>query len=459
MKRATPFLIVAMLAGCMARPPAFQRPPVNAPDVFRAAPSADGSSLGDQKWWNVFEDESLQALIRKALADNFDVKIAANHILQATEQVTITRADQFPTLNGTASGTTQRSAQSGPFPAFGVTSGQFGVAGSWNLDFWHRYRSATEAARATLLATEWAKQEVAATLVANVANGYFSLRELDLELEIAKQAVARRGESVDLTKTQEEHGLISLIDVRQAEQLVAAAAAQIPDIERRIEQQENALSTLAGANPGPIVRGRKLVDEPHAPEVPVGLPSALLERRPDIRQIEEELIAAGAEITVARAAIYPQISLTGSGGLQSSALTRLFTGSAGFGSFAASLVQPIFEAGRIRANIRLSEERQQELVLTYQKTVQQAFQNVSDALIGYRKNREFREQQETLVTVTRDAVRLSNLRYNAGEANYLEVLTNETNALNADLGLAQARRNELLSLVAIYQALGGGWQN
>ena len=291
-----------LLAGCAPRP-AFQRPPVTAPDVYRAGTS-EAASIGDQKWWEVFKDESLQELIRKAVADNFDVKIAATRMLEAETRIVITRSAQFPVLNGTGGMVTQRSAKSGPFPAFGVTAAQLGVAGSFNADFWGKYRSATDASRANLLAAGWAKQEVLNTLVANVAAGYFLLRELDLELEVAKRTVGSRKESLDLIKTLEEHGLITLIDVRQAEQLVDTAAAQIPQLERQIEQQENAISVLLGANPGAIKRGLAIGAQPHMPEVPAGLPSALLERRPDIRQIEANLLAADAQIAVARAEIF-----------------------------------------------------------------------------------------------------------------------------------------------------------
>ncbi len=270
-------------------------------------------------------------------------------------------------------------------------------------------------------------------------------------------AVESRKESLDLTRTRESHGLASLLDVRQAEQLVQAAATQIPDLDRRIAQQENALSTLLGENPRAMVRGLKLVDQPQLPELPAGIPSSLLERRPDVREVEEQLIAAGAELNIARTLLLPQLSLTGSTGLQSSALNSILNPGAVAANLTAGLVQPIFNAGRLKAGVRLAEAQQQELLLTYRKTILNALQSVSDSLVARGKSREFRVEQEKLADAARDAARLSNLRYNAGETDYLEVLTNETNALTADLGLAQARRNELLSLVLLYQALGGGW--
>jgi multidrug efflux system outer membrane protein len=414
--------------------------------------------LGDEDWSKVFQDQELQGLIRTALQNNYDVRIAAARVLEARAQLGITRADQFPSLSGGGNITSQRSVASGPLPAFQQTTGQLSVSASWNLDFWGRYRRATEAQRARLLAQEWAKQAVISSLVANVASGYFQLRELDLELEISKRTLASRSESLKLTAMRTEHGIDTMLDQRQAEQLVYTAAAQVPDLERQIEQQENALSILLGNDPGAIPRGMKLTEQPHAPEVPAGLPSALLERRPDVREGEQNLVAANAQIGVARAAYFPQISLTGSGGYQSSALTNLFTGPAGIWTFGGSLVQPIFEGGRLKSNVRLAEAQHQEMLLTYQQTIQGAFRDVSNALVAYRKNREFRIQEEKLTEAARDAAQLSEQRFNAGATDYLEVLTNETNYFSDELTLAQAQFNELQALVQLYQALGGGWQ-
>jgi multidrug efflux system outer membrane protein len=415
-------------------------------------------SLGDQKWWEVFEDQQLQDLIHTALKQNYDVRIAATRILEARAQVGITRADQLPTISGGAEAVNQRSARTKFFPAFETSSNQVDLSLAWELDFWGKYRRATESVRANLLATQWARQAVISTLVSDVAAAYFQLRELDLELEISRRTLASRRDSLQLTQTLARGGATSMLDVRQAEQLVFTAAETIPDLERRIEQQENFLSTLLGNNPGPITRGTKLTEQPHAPGIPAGLPSSLLERRPDIRQAEAQLIAANAQIGVAKAAYFPQINLTASGGYQSSALTSLFTGPAGLWSFGGSLVQPIFTGGRIRSNVKFTEARQQEAALIYQQTIQQAFRGVSDALVEYRKDREFREQQEQLTFSAQDAARLSETRYRGGATSYLEVLTNETNYFDAELGLAQAQLNELLGLVRIYRNLGGGWQ-
>jgi len=422
------------------------------------APQPAAESLGDQKWWEVFQDQQLQDLLHTALQHNYDVRIAATRILQAQAQVGITRSDQLPTISGGVEAVNQRSARTKFFPAFETSSNQVDLSLAWELDFWGKYRRATESARANLLATEWAREAVISTLVSDVAAAYFQLRELDLELEISRRTLVSRRDSLRITQMLASGGATSMLDVRQAEQLVFTAAGTIPDLERRIEQQENFISTLLGNNPGPVARGTKLTEQPHAPELPAGLPSSLLERRPDIRQAEAQLIAANAQIGVARAAYFPQINLTASGGYQSSALTSLFTGPAGLWSFGGSLVQPIFTGGRIRSNVKFTEARQQETALAYQQTIQQAFRGVSDALVEYRKDREFREQQEQLTFSAQDAARLSETRYRGGATSYLEVLTNETNYFNAELALAQAQLNELLGLVRIYRNLGGGWQ-
>jgi outer membrane protein, multidrug efflux system len=461
-KLITLFLVVLLTVGC-AVGPNYKRPNVNAPDAYRgvmpqeaAQPAAE--SLGDQKWWEVFKDEQLQKLIRTALQQNYDVQIAAARILQAQAQLGITRADQFPSVAAGASAIDQRSPQQKVIPAFNSSANQVSLSLAWELDFWGKYRRSTEAARASLLASQWARQEVISTLVANVATAYFQLRELDLELEISKGTLVSRQDSLKLTQLLADHGATSLLDVRQAEQLVFTAAEQVPDLERRIEQQENFISTLLGQNPGAVARGRKLTEQPHAPEVPAGLTSSLLERRPDIRQAEQQLIAFNARIGVAKAAYFPQINLTADAGYQSSALTSLFQGPLGLWSFGGALTQPIFQGGRLRNNVRLTEAQKKEAVLVYQQTIQQAFREVSDSLVAYRKNQEFRAQQELLTNSAQGAAHLSDVRYQGGATSYLEVLTNQTNYFSAELNLAQARLNELLALVGLYKALGGGWQ-
>jgi multidrug efflux system outer membrane protein len=450
------------ISGCTVGPN-YNKPVASVPPTYRGlAPDANGNngnvaSLGDQKWWDVFQDEQLRALIRTALEQNYDVRIAGTRILAARAQLGITRADQFPNVAGGASLADQRSAKT-VFPAFESAEGQLNISAAWELDFWGKFRRATEAARANLLASEAARQEVIVTLVANVAAAYFQLRALDLELEISQRTLGSRRESLRLTQLLADGGSTSLLDVRQAEQLVFTAGAEIPALEQQIEQQENLISILLGKNPDSVARGQKLTEQPRPPDVPPGLTSSLLERRPDIREAEQQLISANAEIGVARAAYFPQISLSGTAGFESDALTRLFSGPAGAWTYGASLTQPIFTAGRISSSVRLAEAQQQQALLFYAQTIQGAFRDVSDALIANRKSKEFRIQQELLFQSAQDAARLSHMRYNGGVTGYLEVLTNETNAFAAELELVQAQLNETLALVQLYQSLGGGWQ-
>ena len=463
MKKSLALLSWLLLSSGCAVGPNYKRPAASVPDSYRGltpeeAAKAQPASIGDQKWWEVFQDEQLRSLIRAGLQQNYDVRIAASRILAAQAQLGVIRADQFPNVSGGAGISDNRSAKSQFLPPFEGSTGNVALSAAWELDFWGKYRRATEAARANLLASEWARQEVLATLVANVAGAYFQLRALDLELEISKRTLDSRRESLRLTQVLADRGSTSMLDVRQAEQLVFTAAAEVPALEQEIEQQENFISTLLGKNPADVPRGQKLTEQSQPPEVPPGLTSSLLERRPDIRQAEQQLVAANAQIGVARAAYFPQISLSGSGGFQSAALTNLFTGPAGTWNFGASLAQPIFTAGKLRSNVHLAQAQQQTALLSYQQTIQGAFRSVSDGLIAYRKSREFRAQEELLFQSAQDAAHLSHLRYNGGVTGYLEVLTNETNSFSAELGLVQARLNELLALVQLYEALGGGWQ-
>ncbi len=465
MRRPTLLLLTLLLVfstSCTVGPN-YKRPAVAVPDRYRGltpeeAAKAEAASLGNEKWWVVFQDPQLQELIRTALAHNYDVQIAATRILQAQAVLGITRADQFPTISGTASADMQRTSQTKIIPPIYTSTNHISLTMFWELDFWGKFRRATEAARADLLATEWGKRAVLTTLVANVAGAYFQLRELDLQLEIAKRTLGSRQESLRLVEIRAKGGTTSMLDVRQSEQLVYGAAAAIPDLERQIEQQENFISILLGQNPGPIQRGAALTEIRQIPQVPAGLPSSLLERRPDIQVAELGVVAANARIGVAKADYFPSISLTGIGGYQSSALTSLFSGPAGLWTLGASATQPIFTGGRIRSNVKLSEARQQETALVYQQTIQQAFREVSDSLIAYQKSQEFRKQQELLTASAADATRLSNMRYEGGVTSYLEVLDSDTRYFEAQNTLARAQLNELLAVVQLYRALGGGWE-
>jgi len=458
--RILPFIAAGLLlttVGCTMGPK-YQRPTVNAPTGFRSAPADTTSpeSIGDAKWWTVFQDTELQNLIRTALTQTSAVQLAASRVTHAEAQVGIVRADQFPTINGTGSAGRQRNPSNPVFPAFEANLSQLGLSAAWQLDFWGRYRKATEAARAELTATDWGRKAVIASLVSGIASAYFQLRELDLELEISRRTLEARRESLKLNVTLEQGGAAALIDVRQAEMLVEQAAKKIPDLERLITQQENLLSILLGNNPGEIRRGQKLIAQPLPPAVPTGLPSDLLERRPDIRAAEYRLVAANARIGVAKAAYFTQISLTGAAGFQAYSLTGLFDSKVY--NIGAQMTQPIFDFGRIRANVRLTEAQKEEMVLTYRQTIQRAFRDVSDALTAVQKNREYRERQEALATAARGAAELSNVRYKGGASSYLEVLTSEAVQFDSEIDLALANLNERLAVIQDYSALGGGWQ-
>ena len=463
--RRTTFALALAASACTVGPN-YKRPVAQLPEAYRAAAptgalAADQPSLGDQKWWEVFQDEQLQELIRTALRQNFDVRIAAARVAEARAQLGIRRADQFPQVDGSALADRERvSASPVPLPSQAFERNVFQVGGStsWEVDFWGKFRRATEAARATLAATEWGRRAVVTSLVAQVAEAYFALRAIDLNLDISRQTLASRQESLRLTQVRAAGGVASELDVRQAEQLVFGASAVIVDLERQAEQQENLISILQGNNPGAVPRGRTLTDQPLIPQVPTGLPSALLERRPDIVEAEQTLVAANANIGVVRANFFPEVSLTGSGGFQSAALSSLLTGPAAFFTVGATLLQPVFTAGRTRSQVELAEARRDEVLLAYQQTILESLRDVSDALIAYRRNREFRDQQQLLTRSAGDALRLTTVRYQGGASNYLEVLDADTRLFAAQLVLAQAQLNELLAIVQIYRALGGGWE-
>jgi outer membrane protein, multidrug efflux system len=461
MRKSLVLAVTFLAAGCTVGPN-YQRPAIATPSVYRSANQSAASSaesLGDEKWSEVFQDPVLQQLIRKALQHNYNVQIAAARVLEAQAQLGITRANQFPTAAAGAEGYSEQNPRiASTFPAYEANDAQLDLSVIWNLDFWGKYRRETEAARANLLASEWGRRAVITSVVSSVAADYFQLRELDLALDISNRTLQSRQDSLRLTSVLNKNGSASTLDLRQSEQLVYTASETIPDLERQIIQQEDVLSILLGENPDVIPRGRALTEQPAPPIVPPGLPSQLLERRPDIREAEENLIAANAQIGVAKAAYFPSISLTGTAGFESYDLAKLFTGSAGLWNTAASLTQPVFEAGGLRAGLRLAEAQQQQLLLTYKETIVVAFQQVADALVAYQKDRQFREQQELLTSAAQDTDRLSNMLYQNGGASYLQVLTAETNYFAAELNLAQAQLNERLSLVQLYNALGGGWQ-
>ena len=460
-RRALLGLTGVLLAACTVGPD-YKRPEVSLPPDYRgrdlSAPAGTGS-FGDLAWWTIFRDETLQGLIRTALAQNYDLQIAAARILDARAQVVSVRSNQFPVIEGTAQAPFQATEGDRP-PLFTLENSflpQGGINLSFELDFWGRWRRATEAARAELLATDEARHVVLSDLISAVAIAYFQLRTLDLDLEIAQRTVGVRRDSLRLVRLREEGGVVSLMDVYQAETLLSGALREIPDFERQIEQTENLISVLLGRSPGPITRGRTLDGQITLPSVPAGLPAALLERRPDVRLAEQQLVAANARIGVAKSEWFPRIFLLGSVGVAGGVQNGVSFGPMGFFGIGPTMSVPIFNMGRVQAGVDSAEARTQEAVVRYQQTVQQALRDVSDALVEHRKRREARREQENLVQVLRSATGLSNVRYDGGVTSYLEVLDNERQLFSAELDLARTQRDELLAVVRLYRALGGGW--
>ena len=458
---------MSLLAGCTVGPK-YRKPIVQPPSTFRGAgdvtATPDPNSLADLKWFEVFKDQQLQELIRTALVNNYDLSQAMARVQTARANLGITRSEQFPNVTASAEVTTLRNSNSGQFalPAGANRDRTFGTVLldllSFEIDIWGRQRRATEAARADLLGAEETRKAVMTTVVGDVSAAYFNLLELDMELEIAQDTLATRKESLSLIQTRQRGGVATMLDVRQAEQLVYAAAQTIPDIERLIEQTENRINLLLGKDSGPVTRGRSLTEQEQPPDAPAGLPSSLLERRPDICAAEATLMAATANIGVAKAAYFPQISLTGFLGGQSSQLANLFSGPGGAWNFAPQVSLPIFNAGRVKSGVRFTEAQQRLALTQYQQSIKTAFREVSDALVEYRKVKEIRAQQESLVTTLQDRSRLAYLRYQGGVDTQLNALDADRDLFAAELNLAQTRRNELLALVQLYKALGGGWR-
>ncbi len=458
--------IIILLNGCMVGPD-YRRPAVTTPDAFRGASAAitpDKQSIAELKWFEVFQDEQLQELIRTALTQNYDLRDAVARVDAARANLGITQADQYPNFGVGADVTSVEQSRQGEFTIPRGTSRQrtFGTVFlnlfTFEIDIWGRLRRATEASRAELLATDWNRKAVITTLISDVATAYFSLLELDMELAIAKNTFITRAESLRVIRVQQLGGVATLLDVRQGEQLVYTAAQSIPDAERQIEQTENQISVLLGRNPAPVTRGRLLTEQQTPPEVPAGLPSSLLERRPDIQAAEQLLISANANIGVAKAAYFPQITLTGEFGYQSTALSNLFSGSRRLWTFVPQLTYPIFDAGRTRFGVERAEAEQRSALAQYEGAIQTGFRDVSDALVQYQKVREVRAQRELLVTSLQDRKRLAYMRYKGGVDTLLNALDADRDLFNAELSLAQAKRDELLSVVQLYKALGGGWQ-
>ncbi len=457
--------LVLLGTGCRVGPN-YSRPATPSIAAYRAPlplPDTGAAPLANVKWFDLFEDPELRKLIEEALRQNYDLRFAVTRVEAARGNLGVVRANQIPSVGATADLTSLRNSRTGSFP-LPETVGQernFGSTGlnllSFEIDLWGRLRRATEAARADLLAADANRQAVVVTLVGDVAATYFALRELDLELEIARRTIATRRESLRLIETRQRGGVATLLDVRQAEQLVFSATQAIPDLQRAIEQTENRLSLLLGRPPGPITRGASLTGQKQPASVPTGLPSALLERRPDIRAAEQSLVAANAEIGVAKAAYFPRLALTGSTGFQSNALSRLWTGPTAIWNVTPQLTQPIFQAGRLGANVAIARANQQGALVQYERSVQSAFREVSDSLVQYQRVKEILAQQNLLVTTLRDRSRLAYLRYRGGVDTLLAALDADRDLFNAELNQTRTQRDELVALVQLYKALGGGW--
>lgn len=465
MKRLAPvslgIVAVFVVAGCKVGPN-YKRPTVQTPTEYREL--KDGpqvqpqvASYADLPWWQVFQDPTLQELIRTSLKQNYDLQLATERINAGRAQVQVTRSNLFPQVagNGDFNGGKEHNFQT-KFNFLTLTADA-----AFQLDFFGKLRRATEASRAELLATEDARQTVILTLVSDVASDYFALLQMDLQLHITKDTVKAQEDSVKLTKLRMDHGVATKLDVLQAQQVLDTANAQIPDLERQIAQEENAISILLGNYPQGVPRGHTLVEQVLPPDVPPGLPSTLLERRPDIREAEQILVAANAQIGVAKAEFFPNISLTGSGGGafgRSSAFSSLMSSQLGTWSYGVQVSQPIFTGGALRGNLKFAESQHNQALIAYKQAIQHAFGDVSDALIGYEKFHQVRLRQEETVADLQESVRLSILRYTGGTTTYLEVLDGQRSLFSAELVLAQARGAEYQSLVQLYRALGGGWQ-
>lgn len=461
-------LLVA-LAGC-AVGPNYKRPALNTPATFRAAASAPNTndlaaseSLANLGWWQVMDDPQLQAYLAEALTNSWDIQIAAARVLQAEAVARVTRSQFMPSVGVGGDWSTTRASENGPTPIPAGVNPQkeygsvYGAMAGYEVDLWGRIRRANEAARAQLLATEAAQQTVRQTLVAQVATAYLSLLELDHELEIAQNTYSVRTNSLNLTQARQEGGVASMQDVYQAQVLVATAQASIADTHRRIEQQENELSILLGRNPGSPQRGAGFLQQKLGVTVPPGLPADLIDRRPDIRTAEQQLVAANADVGQAKAAFFPKVTLTGFYGFQSVALSDLFKSGSQTWQFGPAVSFPLFTGGALKGNLKLAKAAFDAALAQYQKTVQNSFREVSDGLIAYQRTQEYRARQEENAEAHRKATDLANTRYEGGVTSYLEVLYNEQELFTAELNLAQARLNELLSVVSLYRALGGGW--
>jgi multidrug efflux system outer membrane protein len=455
-------VFVFLLSGCMVGPD-YSRPPVLIPDNFRGivgAPTAE--SFADLPWFDVFRDPVLQELVREALQNNYDLRVAAARVEEARAQIGIARSFLFPQFDFNGGGNAQQASRvADPPQPFGSRNFQnwllgFGLA--WEIDVFGRIRRETEAATAVFFASEQAQRAVLITLVADVAQSYFTLRELDLELEIAQRTVQVNDETVRFYQTRLEGGVSNRLELDTAISNRSRTASTIPELERQIAIQENQINLLLGRNPGPIPRGTALTDQYSPPTIPAGLPSALLERRPDIKAAEDLLAANNANVGAAKALFFPNFSLTAAFGGASHNLSNIADRRAAIWSVSGGVLQPIFQGWRITSNYEAAKARFEQAVAQYQRSAQNGFREVADALVTIEKLEGVRAELEVGVRALQDATSLARLRYDTGLANYLEILIADQQLFDQELLLARARGGQLNSVVQLYRTLGGGWQ-
>jgi len=460
-RRATTLLLGAfLLSGCVG--PNYKRPTIETPASWREEPAVSTESIANTPWWDLFADPVLRDLIKVALVENKDLKIAVERIAEARARVGYTRADLFPKLDLNASAGRvglSREAFTGVPSGTNNESDVYALSGNvfWEIDLFGRIRRATESEQALFFATEEARRGVVISLVADVAAAYLTLRDLDSRLAIAQRTLQSRGEYVELARVRFKGGLTSEKDWHQAEAEYYRTATFVSQFERLVVEQENILSVLLGRNPGTIVRGLSIEDQPLVPAIPAGLPSELLERRPDIRQAEDVLHSATADVGVAKALLYPRIALTAGYGTESSSLDALFTGPSAAWTVAGNLLQPIFNAGKNLRRVDIAESQMRQSLYAYERTVLNGLREVEDAIIGYRKLGEEKVEQHARVEAERNVLRMAELRYRGGVSPYLEVLDAQRSLFSAELDEVQAITSQQISVVRLYKALGGGW--
>ena len=457
--------IALLLSGCMMVGPDYRRPNIDTPDRW---PGGETAASVPVQWWRTYNDPVLDRMVEEALAHNADLALAIARVDEARAQLGVSRADQFPGVSAGAGGSRNRISEKSPlfFPGLEpkYTDLSASLDASWEIDLWGKYRRATEAARADLLATESNRNAVRLTLIAEVSRGYFNLRALDAQVAVTRQTVATRLTGLALQRKRFEAGVASDLELRQVEAETAAAQALLPVLETQLARQETALSVLLGRSPRAIVatpseRGAAIEALTVPPGVPAGLPSDLLERRPDLREAEQRLMAANARIGVAKAAYYPSISLTGLFGVESTTLSNLFTSAARMWQYSASAAQTVFDAGRTRSQVKAAQARQQQALAQYQSAIQNAFKDTLDALVAQRKARETFEAEEVRVAALQKALELAKMSYENGESSLLDVLDAERGLLAAQLNRVEAQRVQLSATADLFQALGGGWED